>query len=190
MLTKTTGAWEEPEKYYYNTEWLSVCVCYSLSTVRLFATPRTVVCQVPLSMESSRQEYWNRLPFPTPGINVPDPRIEPGSLTSPALQTKCLYHPKTNLILIPLDLIVGTGIVPSTQHSSFLNLTRDTGLLHPFPWPSYSIIHQLLLIPTHYNPINSWDSIDSISFFTATFAYCPCFLSFTIIHTTMWISKA
>ena len=31
------------------------------------ATPWTIVCQVPLSMEFSSQEYWNGLPFPPPG---------------------------------------------------------------------------------------------------------------------------
>ena len=35
----------------------------------------------PLSMESSRQQYWCGLPFPTPG-DRPDPGTEP---TSPAL---------------------------------------------------------------------------------------------------------
>jgi len=34
-------------------------VCESLSCIRLFATSRTVTCQAPLSMESSRQEYWS-----------------------------------------------------------------------------------------------------------------------------------
>ena len=29
-------------------------------------TPWTDACQVPLSMEFSRQEYWRRLPFPSP----------------------------------------------------------------------------------------------------------------------------
>ena len=29
-------------------------------------------------MEFFRQEYWNGLPFPSPG-NLPDPGIEPGS---------------------------------------------------------------------------------------------------------------
>ena len=29
--------------------------------------PWTVACQVPLSMGFSRQEYWNGLPFPSPG---------------------------------------------------------------------------------------------------------------------------
>ena len=33
----------------------------------LAITPWTVAHQVPLFMESSRQEYWSKLPFPTPG---------------------------------------------------------------------------------------------------------------------------
>ena len=36
----------------------TVCVSHS-SHVRLFATPWTVTRQAPLSLESSRQEYWN-----------------------------------------------------------------------------------------------------------------------------------
>ena len=43
-----------------------VCVCESLSCVRLFATPWTVTCQAPLSMEFSRQGYWSGLPCPSP----------------------------------------------------------------------------------------------------------------------------
>ena len=39
----------------------------SLSHVQLFATPWTIACQAPLSMEFSRQEYWSGLPFPTLG---------------------------------------------------------------------------------------------------------------------------
>ena len=39
----------------------------SLSRVRLFAIPWTVVYQASLSMEFSRQEYWSGLPFPSPG---------------------------------------------------------------------------------------------------------------------------
>ena len=38
-----------------------------VSCVWLFATPWTVVCQVPLFMEFSRQEFWSGLPFPPPG---------------------------------------------------------------------------------------------------------------------------
>ena len=52
----------------------------SLSRVRLFVTPWTVARQAPLSMGFSRQEYWSRLPFPSPG-DLPNPGIEPGSPT-------------------------------------------------------------------------------------------------------------
>ena len=46
-----------------------------------FVTPGTVTCQVPLSMEFPRQEYWHGLPFPSPG-GLPNPEAE---LVSPAL---------------------------------------------------------------------------------------------------------
>ena len=55
-----------------------------LNHARLFATPWTVVHQLPLSMGFSRQEYWSRLPFPSLG-DLPDPGIESASLVSPAL---------------------------------------------------------------------------------------------------------
>ena len=54
--------------------------------VQLFVTPWTVAHQAPLSMGFSRQEYWSRLPCPSPE-DLPDPRIEPGS---PALQVDSL----------------------------------------------------------------------------------------------------
>jgi len=38
----------------------------------------------PLSMGFFRQEYWSGLSCPPPG-DLPDPRTEPASLTSPAL---------------------------------------------------------------------------------------------------------
>ena len=57
---------------------------YSLSHVRLFATPWTVARRAPLSMGFPRQEYWSGLPFPSPG-DLPDPGIEPASPVSPAL---------------------------------------------------------------------------------------------------------
>ena len=43
-----------------------VCVCQSLSSVRLFETPWTEAHQAPLSMEFSRQEYRSGWPFPSP----------------------------------------------------------------------------------------------------------------------------
>ena len=54
----------------------------SLSHVQLFVTPWTVDYQAPPSMGFSRQKYWGKLPFPSPG-DLPNPGIKPGS---PALQ--------------------------------------------------------------------------------------------------------
>ena len=61
-----------------------------LSHVQLFAAPWTVACQVPLSMEFSRQEYWSGSPFPIPG-DLPGPGIKPASLMSPALARKIFF---------------------------------------------------------------------------------------------------
>ena len=44
----------------------------------------TVVCQAPVSMGFSRQEYWSGFPCPPPG-DLPNPWIEATSLRSPAL---------------------------------------------------------------------------------------------------------
>ena len=56
----------------------------SLSCVQLSAIPWTVAHQAPLSIGISRQEYWNGLPY-LPSRDLPDPRIEPVSPSSPAL---------------------------------------------------------------------------------------------------------
>jgi len=55
-----------------------------LGCVLLFVTQWAIASKAPPSMEFSRQEYRNRLPFPSPG-DLPDPGIEPMSLMSPAL---------------------------------------------------------------------------------------------------------
>ena len=52
------------------------------SHVWLFLTPWTVICQAPLSMVFSRQEYWSGLPS-SRGSSYPG--IEPRSLLCPAL---------------------------------------------------------------------------------------------------------
>ena len=57
-----------------------------VKSLRLFVTLWTVACHAPLSMGFSRQEYWNGLPFPSPG-DLPKPGTEPGS---PTLQADAL----------------------------------------------------------------------------------------------------
>ena len=60
------------------------CVLSHFSHVRLFATLQTITHQATLSMGFSRQEYWSWLPCPPPR-DLPNLRIKPGSLRSPAL---------------------------------------------------------------------------------------------------------
>ena len=67
---------------FFHVHVCSILSCFS--RVRLLATLCTVAHQAPLSMGFSRREYWSGLPFPSPG-DLPDPRIEPESLMSPAL---------------------------------------------------------------------------------------------------------
>ena len=68
-----------------NGSWiLCVCVLSYFSRVWLFATPRTIARQAPLSAGFSRQEYWSGLPFPPPG-ELPNSGIKPTSPATPAL---------------------------------------------------------------------------------------------------------
>ena len=56
----------------------------SLSCVQLLSTPWTVAHQAPLLVGFSRQEYWSRLPCPSPG-DLLNPEVEPTCPESPAL---------------------------------------------------------------------------------------------------------
>ena len=58
----------------------------SHSVMSSSVTPSTVAHQTPVSIDFSRWEYWNGLPFPSPG-DLPDPGIEP---SSPELQADSL----------------------------------------------------------------------------------------------------
>ena len=61
--------------YIYSLFLLFSCSVMSDS----FTAPWTIAHQSPLSMGFSRQEYWSRLPFPSPG-DLPNPGIESESL--------------------------------------------------------------------------------------------------------------
>ena len=62
------------------------CLLSRFTCIQLSVTLWTVALQAPLSMEFSKQEYWNGLLCPPPG-DLPNPGIKPGS---PALQADSL----------------------------------------------------------------------------------------------------
>ena len=68
----------------------SSCV-YVLGGIQFFVTSWTVAHQTPLPMEFSRQQYWSRLPFATPG-DLPNLRTKPASLASLALVGRFLTN--------------------------------------------------------------------------------------------------
>ena len=71
-----------------------------LSCIGVFITPWTVTHEDAFSMEFSRQEYWNLLPFPTQG-DLPDPGIKPRYL-SRILTVETFGKPQNTYINISL----------------------------------------------------------------------------------------
>ena len=94
----------------------------SLSRVWLFATPWTLAHQAALSMGFPRQEYWDGLPFPSPG-DLPDPRIEP---RSPALQADALPSEPPGKHFIHSRVCMSIPVFPI--HPTFLTPLVSTHL--------------------------------------------------------------
>ena len=70
-----------------------------------FVTPWTVACQAPLSMGFPRQECQSGFPCPPPG-DLPQPGIEPGSLTSPALADRLFTTEPSGKPYITLHMFI------------------------------------------------------------------------------------
>ena len=86
----------KPSVFYCDSFCVCVCVCVCvclcvLSLSQLCPTLWTVACQAPLSMEFSRQEYWSRLSFPTPG-DLPNPGMETHISCASCIGRWILYH--------------------------------------------------------------------------------------------------
>ena len=78
---------------------------------------RTAALQAPVSVGFSRQEYWSGLLCPPPG-DLPDPGIEPASLTSPALARGFFTTSTTWEVNGPIIPILGiyTGEIKTYVH--------------------------------------------------------------------------
>ena len=76
-------------------------------------TPWTVAHQVPLFMGFPWQEYWNGLPFPSPG-DLLDPEIEP---TSPAFQADSLPSEPPGKPIDHVEAVISQWLkLPSQVH--------------------------------------------------------------------------
>ena len=71
-----------PQLNYFQKQNNNLCIFWYLFSHCIvsapFAIPWTIVLQAPLFTGCPRQEYWNELPFPSPGDH-PNPGIEPAS---------------------------------------------------------------------------------------------------------------
>ena len=124
----------------------------SRSVVSDSATAWTAVHQTPLSVGFSRQEYWSKLPFSSPG-DLPDPGIEPGasalqtdSLPSelpgkPILQCQIFLHikPRIDALFLWVKLLLHLNF----DDSGFHHIRQDHGALEYFGSPrASSLIHK------------------------------------------------
>ena len=67
-----------PETCVITQIFIICCGCLVTQACLLFCDPVDCSLQASLSIGLSRQEYWNGLPFPSPG-HLPDPGINPRS---------------------------------------------------------------------------------------------------------------
>ena len=115
-----------------------------LTCVRFFLTLWTVAHQAPLSIDFSRQEYWNRLPL-SPPRDLPYPGIKPLSLASVALvgwffttsgtleahemPCLCLFYQANSYLMLKTLLIH-----PSCSKSSLPQLSIMSEHPHIYHW--------------------------------------------------------
>ena len=106
---------------------MSWCTVESGKWSRSVVSPWAVAYQAPPSMGFFRQEYWNGLPFPSPG-DLPDLGIEPGSptLQADALPAKPPGKPSHSRHSIEVSSLVPSSyfisIFPVAELSSELSL--------------------------------------------------------------------
>ena len=132
----------------YMIAYASVSMCHrcpahaqSLSHAQLFVIPWTVAHHAPLSMEFSRQEYYE-LPFPTPG-DLPNPGIKPMSLASPVMKnphththTKAPVVAKINSIQRQSQLKFQQVIlwISSNDSKDYMQITQNSQHIGKHSW--------------------------------------------------------
>ena len=102
-----------------------VCVCAHVrmcmhAQLCLFVTPMGCnLPKAPLSMEFSRQAYWNGLPIPSSG-DLPDPETEPVSLVSPALAGRFFTTAPPGKLLSYISYILPNAVDILSKYTDYL----------------------------------------------------------------------
>ena len=109
-----------------------------LSHVRLFATPWTVICQALLFMETSKQEYWSRLPFLG---DLPSTGIQSMLPVSPALADDSTTEPPQSFLFLLFSALHHS---PSNGLWGFHDLA--SGPLWPYHSPTPATLDSLLFL--------------------------------------------
>ena len=110
-------------------------VCLVAQSCLLFAVPRTITCQVPLSTEFPRQEYWSGLPFSPP-------RNQPCLLSRPVVQDSTWKLP----------------LSPSCVDSPFFH-TNSPWFVTTTPQPLHWVAWEILVFDQGLNPyLRAWEA--------------------------------
>ena len=126
-------------------------LCLRAQSCPSLCNPLGAADQAPLSIGFFRQEYWNRLPFPSPG-DLPDPGIKPTSL---ALQADSLSPSHR-------------GRLPYTLHLVSFLLTSYTTWWYAYQNPAINI--HTVCIPN----FRCIQTPMSLSLFHAVFNFTEC----------------
>ena len=112
-----------------------------------FATPWTMACHAPLSMEFSRQEYWSGFPF-SPLGDLPDPGIKLVSLVSPALTGRFF----TTVPLVYCSTIYNSQAMEATYMCINRRMNEDVEM-----WCIHTHTHTRTM--EYYSAIKKWNNV-------------------------------
>ena len=157
------------------------CVCvHALSHVQLFENPGTITpiaLQAHFSRESSRPEYWSKLPFPTPG-DSPNPGIKPMTLKYPKLAdgfftTSIISHSYTYITSFWSLLLL-----PASPPSRSSQTARLGFLLHinSKSSPANCYIHSgvsMLMLLSPFIPFSPFPTVSTSPFSRSEFPFLP-----------------
>ena len=104
----------------------------SCCQVWLLATPWTVACQAPLSMDFSRQEYWSGLPFPLP-VDLPDPGNQTWVSCVSCIGRQILYHWATWETQFRACLLISCVLFPWSMSDFPIRLWKQGQVLYTLP---------------------------------------------------------